>query len=82
MRTEYPIGAALGMTIIIVLQCIIMPALDERDAKRQQEAKVAQNKRLFNKLYKDAESMTFPIDAYPPENHHVRGRKEGDSGKS
>jgi len=34
MRTEYPIGAALGMTIIIVLQCIIMPALDERDAAR------------------------------------------------
>lgn len=65
--TAYPYGALLGLTIAGLLwmtQPIRDAADAERYAKAQQRAKVEQNKRLFKKLYTNAEAMTFPVAAY------------------
>jgi len=71
MKTAYPLGTTLGAAVIALLQCVVMPTLDAqataRYEKRQQAAKVAANKRLFQKLYADAETMTFPVSAYKGE---------------
>lgn len=65
--TAYPYGAAIGMAICL-LAVAAYPAIDARDAERyakaQQRAKVEQNRRLFKKLYTNAETMTFPVAAY------------------
>ena len=65
--TAYPYGAALGIAVILLV-LITQPIRDaadaERYAKAQQRAKVEQNKRLFKKLYTNAEAFTFPVAAY------------------
>ena len=67
MKATYPLGAALGLSII-GLVLMTAPVRDDADneryAQQQQAAKVAANKRLFNKLYVQAEEMTFPLAAY------------------
>lgn len=67
MTTAYPYGAVLGI-LFCLLVLLTQPIRDARDAERyakqQQAAKVAQNKRLFKKLYTNAEAFTFPVAAY------------------
>ncbi|WP_034302498.1 hypothetical protein [Herbaspirillum sp. RV1423] len=69
MKTAYPLGALLGLLVILLLQCVVMPTIDARAKaryeKQQLDAKVAANKRLFQKLYSQAEAMTFPVSSYP-----------------
>ncbi|WP_050465918.1 hypothetical protein [Herbaspirillum autotrophicum] len=67
MKAAYPLGAALGLSIIGVI-LMTAPVRDDTDneryAKQQQAAKLKANKRLFDKLYVQAEEMTFPVAAY------------------
>ena len=67
MRTTYPLGAALGLTIIGVV-LMTAPVRDANDdesyVKTQRQLLAAQNKRLFLKLRADSEYMTFPVAAY------------------
>lgn len=70
MKTAYPLGALLGIAICFVATAVapVREAIDnERHAKQQRAALVEQNKRLFKKLYSDAEAMTFPVSAYGSE---------------
>lgn len=70
MKASYPLGAALGFAIIGVIS-MTAPVRDDTDneryAKQQQAAKLKANKRLFDKLYVQAEEMTFPVSAYKDE---------------